>query len=294
MKPETALNNTRELSRRLSVMSRERFYDVYDRFQWPERLGSDFLAMSPEITTLSGTEVWSSLSDEQIRRLSICETGTLFSNTLNGERLLVAGLATQLYSRDVTPEITDYLHHFLDEENKHMIMFGLYCEKYVGRVYPDKKFSLPTQSPAPGEALIRFYAMAMVVEAYGDYYNVRVMQDERCDPLVRDISRVHHQDEARHMAFDRAYLTELAAEHLPRWEAQTLERFQSWLAGFMRVNWVTYYNPAAYRDAGIEDPYEAQRIAMASPAQQELRHTVARNVTRFFLKIGLLAEEPEL
>lgn len=294
MNKDQSLPDTRALSQRLSTMSRERLYDVYERFQWPRALGSDNLAMSPEITTLSGTEVWSTLSDEQIRQLSICETGTLFSNTLNGERVLVAGLASQLHSREVTPEITDYLHHFLDEENKHMVMFGLYCKKYVGRVYPEKKFSLPTQPPAPGEALIRFYAMAMVVEAYGDYYNVRVMQDDRCDPLVRDISRVHHQDEARHMAFDRAYLTELTATHLPQWDEETINTFRTWLAGFMRVNWVTFYNPAAYRDAGIQDPYEVQRMAMASPAQRELRRTVAKNVTQFFLKVGLLAEEPEL
>lgn len=222
-----ALSHTNDLSKRLSALSREHFYDVYRTFDWPDEIDPDHLSMPPEVTTLSGTEVWSSLTDEQIHRLTICETATLFANTLHGERLLVSGLATQLYGRDATPEITDYLHHFLDEENKHMIMFGLFCEKYVGRVYPDKKFSLPGHAMAPGEELIRFYAMAMVVEAFGDYYNVRAMQDDRCDPLTRAISRAHHYDEARHLAFDRAYLTELAAEYLPQWPEETLSRLQT-------------------------------------------------------------------
>ena len=293
MSGDQKLTTTNELSARLSALSCEKFYDVYKQFEWPEELGSDYFAMSPEITTLNGTEIWSTLSDEQIRKLTITETATLFSNTLNGERVLVSGLSSQLYSGGATPEITEYLHHFLDEENKHMIMFGVFCNKYVGRVYPEKKFST-AKDYAPGEELLSFYALAMVVEAYGDYFNVRVAKDDRCDPLVREISRIHHLDEARHMSFDRAYLTELAAEYLPTWDTDTLKNYQQWLAGFMRVNWVTFYNPAAYRDAGIENPYEVQKIAMASPAQQALRETISEGITKFFLKIGLLAEKPDL
>ena len=39
-------------------------------------------------------------------------------------------------------EITEYLHHFVDEENKHMVMFGEFCNRYIGKVYPEKKISL--------------------------------------------------------------------------------------------------------------------------------------------------------
>jgi hypothetical protein len=289
------LSNTNELSERLSGLSRDRFYDVYKQFKWSEELDHDYLSMSPEITTLYGTELWGTLSDEQQWKLTICEAATLFSNTLNGEKLLVAGLAGQLYAGAASPEITDYLHHFLDEENKHMIMFGIFCNKYIGRVYPPKKIPLPANKKyAPGEELIGFFALAMIVEAYGDYYNVKVMKDDRCDPLTREISRVHHLDEARHIAFDRAYLTELTAEHLPKWDEETLTTFQQWLAEFMRVNWITFYNPAAYKDAGIAEPYEVQKIAMASPAQKALRETISEGLVKFYMKIGLLAQKPDL
>jgi hypothetical protein len=293
MKTEISTSRTNALAERLSALSRERFYDVYQQFEWPDRLDPDSFSMSPEITTLSDTPVWSALTDEQKWRLTITETATLFSNTLNGEKVLVAGLASQLYSKAATPEITDYLHHFLDEENKHMIMFGVFCRKYVGRVYPDKRLAMPAKY-APGEELLRFYTLAMVVEAYGDYFNVRVMNDDRCNPLVRAISRVHHVDEARHIAFDKAYLAELAAEHMPGWDDATRTNFQTWLAGFMKANWLTFYNPAAYHDAGIENPYEVQKIAMAAPGQKALREKVTASVANFFLQTGLVAELPEV
>ena len=62
--------------------------------------------------------------------------------TLQGERPLVAGISDRLYSKRVTADATEYLHHFLDEENKHMVMFGMFLNRYVGKVYPEKKIAL--------------------------------------------------------------------------------------------------------------------------------------------------------
>lgn len=282
-------SRTDQLSERLSAKSREAIYDVYRRFEWTDRIDPDRLAMPPEITTLYGTDVWGDLTDEQKHRLSICETGNLFANTLHGERALVAGLSQQLYGSKLSAEITDYLHHFLDEENKHMVMFGLYCRRYVGRVYPEKKLSFASEM-APGEGLIGFYAMAMVVEDFGDYFNIRTMKDDRCDPLVREISQVHHVDESRHLAFDRAYLADLCDRYLPQWDDAQRAKFSDWLRGFMKTNWATYYNPAVYKDAGIEAPYEVRRHAIDHPAQVELRAKIESKLSRFFEKLGLVAE----
>lgn len=288
-----ATPKTNALTQRLDALSRDNFYNVYESIDWPEQLDPERTAMAPELTTLAGTDYWSSLSDEQIRKLTITETATLFSNTLNGERILVAGLASQIYSSKVSPEVTDYLHHFLDEENKHMIMFGIFCNRYIGRVYPEKKVQFE-QAQSHEEELLRFYALAMVVEAYGDFYNVRAMKDDACEPVVRRISELHHLDEARHLSFDRSFLTELAGESLPVMAPEQRSRFQSWLGGFMRTNWLTFYNPAAYKDAGIPEPYEVARNAFSHPAQVALREQITEPVTRFFLKIGLLAEAPQV
>ena len=292
MTDASCFTNTNELAARLNAISREGFYDVYKTFDWPERLAADQLAVPFEYTTLYGTDVWSDLNDEQKRKLTITDTANLYANTLNGERLLVSGLSSQLYGHGAPAEITDYLHHFLDEENKHMIMFGIFCRKYIGRVYPEKKFAFDHKKYAPGEELLRFYAQAMIVEAYGDFYNVRAMNDDLCDPLVRNISRVHHIDEARHLSFDRAYITELAAQYLPLWEDTRIAEFREWLAGYMRVIWMTFYNPAAYKDAGIADPYAAAKIALASEYQTQLREKISAGVVKFFMKTGLLDTQP--
>ena len=43
------LPTTSELSKRLSALSRDHFYDVYKQFDWPDELGHDYLGMSPEL-----------------------------------------------------------------------------------------------------------------------------------------------------------------------------------------------------------------------------------------------------
>jgi len=243
--------------------------------------------MPPELSSLYGTDEWSSLDDEQRHRLSIFETANLFANTLHGEQFLVAGLSARLYGARVSAETTDYLHHFLDEENKHMVMFGLFCRKYAGRVYPDRSLELAKRY-APGEEEIAFYVMAMIIEDYGDHYNIRTMRDDSCDSLVREISELHHVDESRHLAFDRAYLAELAERWLPRWDEAQLSSFRAWLRAFQQATWGPYYNPSVYRDAGIPEPYEVRARVIAHPAQVAHRARVSAKLDRYFTKIGLL------
>jgi hypothetical protein len=40
------------------------------------------------------------------------------------------GLAARLYRKDLLG-VASYLHHFLDEENKHSVYFGGFCTRYA-------------------------------------------------------------------------------------------------------------------------------------------------------------------
>ena len=134
----------------------------------------------------------------------------------------------------------------------------------------------------------------MVVEELGDYYNVLIARDERVDPLVREINRVHHIDEARHLAFGRLHLSELCSRSLPEWSAETLTGFRSWLVEYLRASWGDYYNPTMYRDAGLADAYEVRQLALNHPACAAHRMRATAKLVTYFIKIGLLAEEPLL
>jgi hypothetical protein len=289
----TIMEPASELAARLTQASRRQLWDVHTHFQWPEQLDEAAWWMPPELISLHGTETWEQLDSDARLRLSRFEIGNFFSLVLQGERPLVQGLIHRIHAKDSTWDVTDYLHHFVDEENKHMVMFGEFCRRYIGKVYPEKKVAL-SRKYAKGEEDVVFFCKVMVVEEYGDFYNVAIERDERVEPFVREMNRMHHVDEARHLAFGRRYLAEIFDRNAAGWSEETLVGLRTWLAQYLKASWADYYNPAAYKDAGIEDAYAARQAALAHPACAEHRKRASAKLVTYFLKTGLLSEWPAL
>ncbi|MCB9656316.1 MAG: diiron oxygenase [Sandaracinaceae bacterium] len=291
--PARTTKSASDVAVRLTALSRERAWDVYRDIAWPEALTGERYCMAPELMSVWGTEYWDTLDEAQRLRLSLYECANFFSLTLQGERPLVAGLSDRLYSKRVTKEGTEYLHHFLDEENKHMVMFGMFLNRYVGKVYPEKKVALE-RSYAKGEEEVMFFCKALVVEELGDYYNMKMMNDARLEPIVRELNDVHHRDESRHIAFGRLHLAELAAHWLSEWSDEVRMRVQTWLAQYLKASWADFYNPSMYRDAGLPDAFKLRTAVMAHPASAALRTQASAKLVRLFLDCGLLSEAPAL
>lgn len=285
-----ALTST-ELAPRLSKASIAKSWDVYTAFDWPEELPEDAWYMSPELISIYGTDEYESLSEARQKRLSFTELCNFFSLVLQGERPLVQGLTHRLYLKSTETVVSEYLHHFIDEENKHMVMFGMFLNRYFGKVYPEKKLYLPREY-AKGEEDVAFLCKTLVVEELGEYYNVIMWHDEQIHPLVSELNRVHHYDESRHLAFGRARLVETFQKHSPKWSAEELERFREWLVAYLISSWGDYYNPTMYKDAGLEDGYELRQLALAHGGPH--RQKASELLTNLFVEGGLLEEVPQL
>jgi P-aminobenzoate N-oxygenase AurF len=287
------MDTASDLATRLTRASRKMLWNVYDTFDWPAALEEGVWTMPPELISIYGTPVYDALSEEQQKKLSLYELANFFSLVLQGERPLVQGLVHRLYAKGNSTPVNEYLHHFVDEENKHMVMFGEFLNRYIGKVYPEKKIALPREY-AKGEEEVAFFCKVMVVEELGDYYNVAIQTDERIEPIVREINRVHHIDEARHLAFGRVQLADVFERHAAQWSAETLAGFRAWLVEYVKSSWGDYYNPAMYRDAGLADAYEVRQMALSHPACAAHRRRASARLTSYFVKTGLLAEEPAL
>jgi hypothetical protein len=281
------------LAQRLSRASVKKLWNVFGDIDWPEQVDPETeWCMAPELVSLYGTRAWERLDEAGRCRLGFYELVNFFSLTLHGERPLVQGLCNQMYSRR-NADVTRYIHHFLDEENKHMVMFGEFCERYAGKVYPQKKIMLPKQY-AKGEEDVTFFVKVLIVEELGDYYNVAMQRDERLAPIAREINRIHHADEARHIIFGRRLLREIWNEYAPTFSAETLAGLREWLPSYLRSSWADFYNPSVYRDAGVPDAYAARQEALDAEVCREHRRRVSRKLVDYFLEIGLLVEEPAL
>jgi para-aminobenzoate N-oxygenase AurF len=260
---------------------------------WPASLDQAQWFTSPELVSLFGTAVWNRLDEIQRRRLSFWEAVNFYSLNIHGEKPLVEGLAHRLYRR-VGDVIDPYLHHFLDEENKHMVYFGEFCTRYAGRIYPDRKVPFPREY-APGEEELLFFAKVLIFEEIVDVYNVQMSLDPRVHPVARQINSLHHLDEARHLVFGRRLVPELFARYAPSWPESTVRGVRAYLASYLLATWKEYYNPDVYRDAAIPgDPYELAEQAFDDPVCRRHRARVSQRCVDYLLETGLLEEAPTL
>ena len=277
---------------KLCEASRKQFVNPYEYLEWPKQLNAEQWCTSPELISLYGTEAYETLNEAQRKQLSFYEAVNFFSLNIHGEKSLVEGLAQRVYrkSNDV---ITPYLHHFLDEENKHMVYFGGFCTKYGGKVYPDRKMAVPREC-APGEEDFLFFTKVMLFEEIVDVYNLRMSSDERLVPIARQINLIHHREEARHLVFGREIVKRLFDHYASTWSAETLQGIREYLGGYLVTTWKEYYNPDVYKDANLQDPYGLQQQAFSHERCRSHRRQVSEKCLRYLVEHGILEREPAL
>ena len=283
------MTTLQDLTAKLCRISEEHFVDPFSRLEWPESLDGRQWFMSPELISLYGTDIYQSLDEHQQQMLSFFELVNFFSINIHGERMLIEGLAKRLY-RKHTEMVSPYLHHFLDEENKHMFYFGRFCNRYAGKVYAEKKFSVEREY-ADGEEEFLFFSRVMLFEEIVDIYNRHMAKDQQLVPISREINWLHHFEEARHLAFGRRIVEELFNTHSHAWGLQVRQRISEELVHFFNATWKDFFNPDVYRDAGLEDVFALRREALAHEKIMTKRNSNFERCARTLYKIGLLTKE---
>ena len=285
-----ALAPLQDTVERLSRASRQMFQNPYAVVDWPDAVDTDAdWFFSPELSSLHGTDVWEQLDELGRKRLTFFEAINFFSLNIHGERMLMEGLAARLYRPDFV-EVADYLHHFLDEENKHSIYFAGFCRRYA-RIYPTRQVMFGREM-APGEADVLFFTKVLIFEEIVDRYNLVQARDGRLHGLARFINQNHHVEETRHLIFGRRIVEALWRAWSPRWTGEQRDDIRAYVTQFFAATWREYYNPEVYRDAGLAAPWDVAEAAWTSAAQRRHRQRFSEKCSRALLDAGVLEEKP--
>lgn len=252
------------------------------RFTWPAAVDPDRLAMSEALLPTAGLAMHRELGDEQRWRLALLEATHFFSLNIAGEHELIAGIAARL---DGYPaHVSEYLRHFLHEEQEHTGVFSRFCLEYAGRIFPHGHVRF-SQEFLPGEMEFLFFARVLIFEEIAAFYNARVADDAEVWSLSRDINRYHAEDEARHLAFGRLLLEDLWERFRPRWSAEDRERIRRYLARYMHSVALSYVSPDVHRAAGL--PSGVRRQILESPHWASLTAQSTARVTRWLARLGV-------
>ncbi|MFI2765344.1 diiron oxygenase [Streptomyces echinatus] len=272
---------------RLENLAESGYYNPYSMFDWPDTIEPGLPWMSESLTTLAGTEMWDELTREQQIALTRYEAINFFSLNIHGIRELLNEVVMRIHERTYA-DVSEFLHHFIGEENEHMWFFAQFCLRYGGKLYPAqptlKADSVEHLSPVARELIV--FARILIFEEIVDYYNAHMATDQSLPHIAREINRVHHQDESRHVAFGRMIFTNLLAQ-VSRRDPDEVPAVAEYLENYLQYSIATLYNPAAYRDADIPDALALRRRALEHPARAAAHEQVLKRTRKFLSKAGV-------
>jgi hypothetical protein len=272
------------VSGRLLRSSAKQSYDPEVDLDWDAPLVDGMWFMQPERMSLYGTATWDRLADEQRIELSKHEVASIASVGLWFELILMQMVVRDLYDEDPRSERAQYALTEIGDECRHSTMFGRAIARCGVPAY-----GAPPHTHRLGRAFksvaggVSAYASILVAEEILDRWQRELMRDERVQPLIRMVSRIHVLEEARHMTFARdeieRRLTGLSASQRA-WHAFWTGQVSLFVARSL-------VNPQVYAAVGL-DPRETRREALANPHYQATMAWMGEKVTGYLAGQGLI------
>ncbi|MFD6812152.1 AurF N-oxygenase family protein, partial [Streptomyces anthocyanicus] len=214
------LRDRERLAERLLEASRKHSYDPDTELDWDAPFEPGKWYWPPELVSLYGTPLWSRMSEEQRIDLSRHEAASLASLGVWFEVILMQLLVRHVYDKPLTSHHVGYALTEIADECRHSMMFARLIRKSgtgeypVPRVYHNLARVLKTVSTTPGS-----FAATLLGEEILDWMQRLTFPDERIQPLVRGVTRIHVVEEARHVRYAREELRRQMVT-APRWERE--------------------------------------------------------------------------
>ncbi|WP_282693334.1 diiron oxygenase [Streptomyces sp. CC208A] len=278
------LRDRERLAERLLESSRKHSYDPDTALDWDAPFEDGTWYWPPELVSLYGTPLWDRMPEEQRIALSRHEAASLASLGIWFEVILMQLLVRHIYDKQLTSHHVGYALTEIADECRHSMMFARLIRKSgtgeypVPRVYHNLARVLKTVSTTPGS-----FAATLLGEEILDWMQRLTFPDERVQPLVRGVTRIHVVEEARHVRYAREELRRQMVT-APRWERE-FTRLSCGEAA--RVFSTCFVNPAVYDAVGL-DRRQAVAQVQTSAHRREVMQAGAERLTDFLDDIGVL------
>ncbi len=279
-----------QVATRLLASSARHTLDPNVEIDWDAPLVEGRWGMPPERTSLWGTELWETLDEAQRIRLSEHEVASMLSVGLWFELILMQMLTRYAYDFDLREGHAQYALTEVGDETRHSVMFA----RAVA--------ALETPDYRPHGLLHRLggwyghvgagasmFASVLVAEEATDRLQREALHDERVQPLLRAVSRVHVVEEARHVRFAREELARL----VPTLSRAARER-ERWLTALVSCEVVNALVQArVYRAVGLSGRV-GRTAALANPHHAATKRFMTGKVLCFLRDVGMVGGASEV
>ncbi|HCA87494.1 MAG TPA: hypothetical protein DEQ61_19715 [Streptomyces sp.] len=278
------LKDREQVAQRLLDASAKHSFDPDTDLDWDAPPEDGLWFWPPELVSLYGTPLWKRMSEQQRIDLSRHEAASLASLGIWFEIILMQLLTRHIYDKPPTSSHVRYALTEIADECRHSNMFARLIERSGAPVYPVSRMNhnlgrlFKTVSTTPGS-----FTATLLGEEILDWMQRLTFPDERIQPLVRGVTKIHVVEEARHVRYAREELRRQMTT-APRWSRE----FTRLTSGeFARVFSEAFINPDVYTNVGL-DKREAVAQVKASAHRREVMQTGAKRLTDFLDEIGVL------
>jgi hypothetical protein len=273
-------NRVSAIFEKLIDKSIDSYYNPYKEFQWTEHLDATRLWMSPELLSIHNVIPKETLTAEQVLTLAKWESLNFYSINVHGIRELLLTVLQNIYQPGFE-RYSAYFSHFLGEENEHMWFFAQFCLRYGEGILPYRRFRFENTHPADIKNFITF-SQILIFEEMGHYYNRTMMKDDSLPPIIRQINRVHYEDESRHISMGKTLIEIFYREISAKYPPEQIAEVEEYLGRYIRYSIETLYSTHAYEKAGFENPPATRRMLIEHPERKIFHRKVLHNVIHFF------------
>ena len=277
------------LSARLLGSAAKKSYDPVVDIDWDAPIPDHLYGLSPEWSSLYGTELWEGLSEQQRVTLTVHEYCSISGVGIWFECLLMQLILRDIYGDDPAQPHVQWALTEIADECRHSVMFARTAQTFGAPSYqpPKRILRLGKAFAAKGDGPAA-YAAILVAEEILDIFQRDLMKDERVQPLTRATSQIHVVEEARHMRFAR----EEVARRTPELSGWQLRRHRTVVAAVAAIVAENLVQPEVYASVGL-DPEKAKAAARANEHYAAKLREASAGLVDFLRGVGLIGGSSE-
>ena len=203
-----SLDADREFER-LIESAEELSYNPDEEIDWDAPLDPTKYGLNPQWSTLYGTPLWNSMSEQQRIDLTRHEVGSIMSTGIWFETMLQHMILRTQYSADYGDPAFRFSLVEIADECRHSLMFSKTCSKMgVPHYRPIRPFHELGRGFKTLSSPEMSFGAILVAEEILDIMQRDWMRGEDVLEEVRTTSKIHVLEEARHMKYARLEITE--------------------------------------------------------------------------------------
>jgi hypothetical protein len=265
-------------SQQLIAASERGTHDPFHEVDWELALDDSAYYVPPELLSLFGTDAWDAMSEVERITYSRHETAAMFGAGIWFENALMQIVLRHLVEIDVCDPMHRYLLTEVADECRHSMMFGEFIRRAGTPSYGPTR-DVDMVQGASGRAMS--YLAILAIEELLDFANRASMRDDRVNPMVRQISKLHVLEEARHVSFAKSYISECWPSLDTDEQAAVRGIAPALVAEIVELS----LDPEVFDHLGITDGYE---IARANPVYRANVIDGLDKLTTFLTEVGII------